>query len=121
MTRYERRRLARQQAVRMAEPQIDGQRARQDRQEFAESRKRAGWSPALVDQAVSAGPLAHIRRLMDDPPREMPKPLEQATQALGILDAGRRVETVAPHYGEDTLPLQRRTYALPRFREERGR
>lgn len=117
MTRYESRRLHRQLAVREASPQIAGQRDRQTRQEFAESRKRAGWSPVLVDQAVSAGPLAHIRRLMDDPPREMPKPLEQATQALGILDAGRRVETVAPHYGEDTLPLQRRTYAPFRLRE----
>jgi len=117
MTRYESRRLHRQQAVREAEPHIAGQRDRQTRDEFAESRKRAGWSPVLVDQAVSAGPLAAVRRAMDDPPREMPKPLAQATKALGILDAGRCVETVQPHYGDDTLPLQRRTYASPRLRE----
>lgn len=117
MTTYERRRHHRVLALQRAEPTIAGAYQRQNRYDFAESRKREGWSERLVDQAVSAGSLASVRRAIQEVVPDPPKPLAQAMRALGILDAGRRVETVYPHYGDDTLPLQRRTYAPPRLRE----
>jgi len=118
MTHRERVRAARVHAVRQQSGPLAGVYARQNRQEFAASRAAAGWSPALVAKAVSAGPLACVRAAMEAAvPRSFPKALEAATHALGIIDAGRPVECGHARYGDDASPLQRRTYAPSRLRE----
>lgn len=118
-TMRERIREFRRQAVLAAAPSIKGTHERANRQDWAESRKRCGWSPALVDQAIGAGPLAAIREIangMKPMPERPSRQLAKALQALPIVDSGRAVEPHGPRYGFDTLPLQRRTYAPSRLR-----
>jgi len=118
VTLYERRRQAIANAVRFVSGRFQGQtRTQQTRDEFAASRKAEGWSPQLVDQATGAGPLAGIRQAIREDRQGSSKIVMLAISALGILDSGRRVETVYPHYGDDTLPLQRRTRAPARTRD----
>lgn len=116
MTLRERIREFRRQAVAKAEPGIKGKFDRQQRQEWAESRKRAGWSKHLVDDAIGAGPLESVRAAIREEPRTISRRLAVAMRALGVLDTGRPVEVQPSRYGEDVTPLQRRTYAPARLR-----
>ncbi len=115
MTRACRARLV--EALHRAKPKIDGVYQRADRQDWAESRERAGWSRRLADDAIAAGPLELVRTAIREQLGSPPPRLAVAMQALGAIDTGRHVETRAPRYGDDTLPLQRHTYAPPRLRE----
>lgn len=117
MTLRERTREFRRRAVAAAEKEIQGTHERQTRQEWAESRKRSGWTRELVDQAIGAGPLAAVREAIRAMPEHPSRQLVFATKALGTIDSGRAVEPQSPQYGFDTTPLQRRTYAAPRLRE----
>jgi hypothetical protein len=116
MTLRERIREFRRQAVAAADKDIKGKHECQTRQEWAESRKRAGWTRELVDQAIGAGPLAAVREAMIEMPERPSRQLVLATRALGTIDSGRAVEPQSPRYGFDTTPLQRRTYAAARLR-----
>jgi len=116
MTLRERIREFRRRAVADAAPGLKGTHERANRQEWAESRKRCGWTPSLVDQAIGAGPLAVVRDAMRTLPERPSRQLVLATKALGTIDSGRAVEPHAPSYGFDTPPLQRRTYAPARIR-----
>lgn len=116
MTLRERIREARRRAVAAATKTIEGTHERARRHDWALSRERAGWSKPLVDDAISAGPLSVVRTAIQDPPAHLPPRLERAMKALGTIDSGRQLEPSAPHYGDDTPPLQRRTYAPARLR-----
>ena len=119
MTLRERIREFRRRAVADAAPGIKGTHERANRQEWAESRKRCGWTPSLVDQAIGAGPLVAVREIVEGIKAMPDRPSRQlilATKALGAIDSGRAVEPHAPSYGFDTPPLQRRTYAPARIR-----
>jgi hypothetical protein len=116
MTLRERIREFRRRAVADAAPGLKGTHERANRQEWAESRKRCGWTPSLVDQAIGAGPLVAIRAAIREQPEHISPRLGVAMKALGAIDSGRAVEPHAPSYGFDTPPLQRRTYAPARIR-----
>jgi hypothetical protein len=116
MTLRERIREFRRQAVLEAAPGLKGTHERANRQEWAESRKRCGWTPSLVDQAIGAGPLAAVREAIRENIGHVSPRLAVAMKALGTIDSGRSVEPQSPHYGLDTTPLQRRTYAPVRIR-----
>jgi hypothetical protein len=105
----------------------DGTYTPPGREEWAESRRREGWSRQLVEEAKSAGRLAHVRDAIrtDDCVRTPgvdligeAKRWAEAVEALAMIDSGRACETRYPRYGPDTLPLQRRTYAPPRLRAD---
>jgi hypothetical protein len=101
----------------LSNAKIPGAYQRADRQDWAESRKREGWSERLVDDAIAAGPLQLVRTAIREQPSRLSPRLAVAMQALGAIDTGRHVETRASRYGDDTLPLQRHTYAPSRLRE----
>lgn len=116
MTLRERIREFRRQAVAKAAPYIEGKFAQQDRQDWAASRKAAGWSAGLVDQAIGGGDLKMVRGAIREEPSHISSRLAVAMKALGIIDTGLSEETRRPRYGDDTSPLQRRTYAPARLR-----
>lgn len=116
MTLRERIREFRRRAVAAAGKDMKGTHERATRQEWAESRKRCGWTPSLVDQAIGAGPLAIVRDAIREQPAHLPDRLATAMKALGMIDSGRAIEPHGPQYGDDTPPLQRRTYAPVRLR-----
>jgi hypothetical protein len=79
---------------------LNGVHERAYRQEWAESRKRAGWDPRLVDDAVSGGALERVRAKARDDERVTDKRLAAAVRALSIIDAGRSLEVVLPRRPE---------------------
>lgn len=78
--------------------------SRATRQEWALSRKRAGWSEGLVDAAVSGGALARVRGLADDPKARMTLREKIAVRAVAVIDSGRRIEVVLPKPPEQRAP-----------------
>jgi hypothetical protein len=113
-----RRRMRLMAAMRLAEREIKGTHARQNRQEWAESRKREGWGSVLVDDAVGAGSLRRVREAIVDHAESNPKTpthLLRAMAALGVIDTQRMLETprehgLTPHRSRSMPPRLR---ALP--------
>ncbi len=98
LTLRERRRAIIAKAVRHIE--LEGIHVRGARQEWAESRKRAGWTGSLVDEAASGGPLDSLRAKAREQVAVSDARTLRALLALSIIDAGRRLEVVLPHWPE---------------------
>jgi hypothetical protein len=94
LTPRERRRAVIAKAVRHME--LAGIRERGARQEWAESRKHAGWDPLLVEHAIGGGALEFVRAKVRDEAKTDDRALARAMHALSIIDVGRRLEVVLP-------------------------
>jgi hypothetical protein len=97
-TRHEQRREIIAGAVRHIN--LKGAHVRGARQEWAESRKRAGWDPVLVEHAIGGGALAKVRARARNEEETDDRTMAKAMHALSIIDAGRAVEIVLPRWPE---------------------
>jgi hypothetical protein len=80
--------------------ELKGIHVRGVRQEWAESRKRAGWDPQLVEHAIGGGALEFVRAKIWDDEKTDDRALARAMRALSIIDVGRRLEVMLPRRPE---------------------